>query len=120
MSKEVPVIIDRLLGSMVIEAVDGTRRPATSGGKVKPGETIIPSKNSACVALGSGFTIAHILNTKGAGKTTVHVSHPLARHAKKPKERLKGTALRLGGKLVLQAQREGVQGVLTYSLIIKL
>lgn len=116
----VTVIIDRLVGSMVIEAVDGTERPATNGGKVKPDETLIPKKNSACVALGSGFTIAHITNTKGSGKTTVHVSHPLARHPKKPKERLKGFSLRLGGKLVLQAQREGANGVLTYSLIIKL
>lgn len=120
MITQVPVIIDRLVGSMVIEAADGTDRPAANGGKVKPGETLIPKKNSAGVILGSGFTIAHITNTKGAGKTTVHVSHPLARHAKKPKERLKGFALRLGGKLVLQAQREGAKGVLTYSLIIKL
>ena len=116
----VPVIIDRLVGKVDIEAADGTDHAATNGIEIQPAEILKPKKNSSCVALGSGFTIAHITNTKGAGKTTVHVSHPLARHAKKPKERLKGTSLRLGGKLVLQAQREGAKGVLTYSLIIKL
>lgn len=120
MITHVPVITDRLVGTMVIEAVDGTERPATSGGKVKPGETLIPRKNSSCVILGSGFTIATITNTKGGGKTTVHVNHPLIRYVRKPKEKLKGTAMKVGGRLVLQAQREGAKGVQTFSLFVKL
>ncbi len=117
----VPVTIERLIGKIEIESLDGTKRIAGPGEFVKAGEALIPKKNSSCVILGPGFPIADISNTDGRGKTNVRCFHPLARYSEKPTQKLTATALKIGDKLlIVQAQREAAKGVHTYSLIVKL
>ena len=117
----IPVTIRDLVGTIVVEELNGNKHDAQNEERVEAGEMLIPKKNSACQIEGKGFVIARITKTKTSGGISVRVCHPLARYSNKPAGKLTATALRIGDKLlVVQAQRESASGRETYSLIVKL
>lgn len=115
------VTITGVAGGLKIRNNNGVERDAKNRDSIKPDEVVYATKRSAAKFKGDGFTIACVTNEKGKNGTRVITRHPLARYAKKPKQQsLKATILKVGGRLIIQAQREDSKGVRCYNLSLDL
>jgi hypothetical protein len=116
MAKEHLPKISQLIGAMVIKDTDCGERDAKNGDEILPDETLVPGKNSSCVVRIHGKPLAMITKTKANVPANIRTFHPLAPPKPGSKKRLKGTSLKAGNSLILQAQREDSTGVVVSTL----